>query len=138
MSELFWTARTFKLVICSFMFLVEMYREVYQISKSLTTLCAKMQFWIGQLFFFHNSKIFRVINLCMYFKEQYFYGILLAYWDLCKCNKIVLRIVDMYLTRGWVIIIWTGLNIKIGIAQKVYEFWNCSFVKMIVPSGENS
>ena len=30
-----------------------------------------------------------------------------------------------------------GLNIKIDIAQKVYELWNCSFAKMIVPSGEN-
>ena len=40
-------------------------------------------------------------------------------------------------SRGWVIIIWTGLNIKIGIAQKVYELWNCSFAKMIVPSGES-
>ena len=39
--------------------------------------------------------------------------------------------------RGWVIFIWTGLNIKIGIAQKVNELWNCSFAKMIVPSGEN-
>ena len=25
-----------------------------------------------------------------------------------------------------------GLNIKIGIAQKVYELWNCSFAKIIV------
>ena len=33
---------------------------------------------------------------------------------------------------GCPIIIWTGLNIKIGIAQKVYELWNCSFAKMIV------
>ena len=32
---------------------------------------------------------------------------------------------------GCVIIIWTGLNIKIGIAQKVYELWNCSFVKIL-------
>ena len=29
-----------------------------------------------------------------------------------------------------------GLNIKIGIAQKVFELWNCSFAKIIFPSGE--
>ena len=40
-------------------------------------------------------------------------------------------------SRGWVIIIWTGLNIKIGIAQKVYELCNCSFAKMIVPPEKN-
>ena len=52
-----------------------------------------------------------------------------------KTNKYYSRV--LVPCRGWVIIIWTGLNIKIGIAQKVYELWNCSFAKMIVPSGEN-
>ena len=32
---------------------------------------------------------------------------------------------------GWPIIIWTGLNIKICVAQKVYELWNCSFAKIL-------
>ena len=32
---------------------------------------------------------------------------------------------------GCPIIIWTGLNIKIGIVQKVYKWWSCSFAKMI-------
>ena len=33
--------------------------------------------------------------------------------------------------RGCLIIIWTGLNIKIGIVQRVYEWPNCPFAKMI-------
>ena len=37
---------------------------------------------------------------------------------------------------GCPIIIWTGLNIKIGIVQKVYEWSNCPFAKMI-PQLEN-
>ena len=32
---------------------------------------------------------------------------------------------------GCPIIIWTGLNIKISKVQKVYEWWSCSFAKMI-------
>ena len=38
--------------------------------------------------------------------------------------------------RGCLIIIWTGLNIKIGIIQKVYEWSSCPFAKMI-PRLEN-
>ena len=38
--------------------------------------------------------------------------------------------------RGCLIIIWTGLNIKIGIVQKVYEWSSCPFAKMI-PRLEN-
>ena len=60
----------------------------------------------------------------------------------CPCNLLInifdkvshyliklinIKCINSYLyARGWVIIIWTGLNIKIGIAQKVYElclFW---------------
>ena len=37
--------------------------------------------------------------------------------------------------RGCLIKKWTGLNIKIDLVQKVYEWWSCSFAKMIVPSG---
>ena len=37
--------------------------------------------------------------------------------------------------RGCPIIIWTGLNIKTGIVQKVYEWPNWSFAKMILQSG---
>ena len=33
--------------------------------------------------------------------------------------------------RGCPIIIWTGVNIKIDIVQKAYEWWNCPFAKMI-------
>ena len=37
---------------------------------------------------------------------------------------------------GCPIIIWTGLKIKIGIVQKVYEWWSCPLAKMI-PLGGN-
>ena len=39
--------------------------------------------------------------------------------------------------RGCSIFIWTGLNIKIGIVQKVYEWSNCPFAKMIFPWGDH-
>ena len=39
-------------------------------------------------------------------------------------------------SRGCLIIIWTGLNIKIGIVQKVYEWQSWYFAKMIVESGD--
>ena len=32
-----------------------------------------------------------------------------------------------YVLRGWCAKFATRLNIKIGIAQKIYELWNCSF-----------
>ena len=36
-------------------------------------------------------------------------------------------------TRGWCIKFATGLNIIIGIAQKVYEWSSCPFAKIIPP-----
>ena len=39
--------------------------------------------------------------------------------------------------RDWFPKFANGLNIKIDIAQKVYELWTCSFAKIIVPSGED-
>ena len=56
-----------------------------------------------------------------------------------SCTRILpeSRNLWQYPSRGCLIIIWTGLNIKIDIAQKVYELWNCSFAKMNIPSGEN-
>ena len=35
-------------------------------------------------------------------------------------------------SRGCLIIIWTGLNIKINIVQKVYEWSSCRFAKMML------
>ena len=52
-----------------------------------------------------------------YFKPQWFFFFYDGRWSLiitsskAKCG----------VTRGWVIFIWTGLNIKIGIAQKVWK-----------------
>ena len=43
----------------------------------------------------------------------------------------------MIKSRDWFPKFVNGLNIKIDIAQKVYELWTYSFAKIIVPSGEN-
>ena len=50
-------------------------------------------------------------------------------WDMANCI--------LWYNIGCPIIIWTGPNIKIGIVQKVYEWWSCSFAKMIVQSGDH-
>ena len=42
-----------------------------------------------------------------------------------------------YLPRGWSIKFATGLNIKISIVQKVYEWLSCHFPKMITPWGDH-
>ena len=47
-----------------------------------------------------------------------------------------MKIYSIDLSRGCLIIIWTGLDIKIGIVQKVYEWSSCPFAKMI-PRLEN-
>ena len=39
-----------------------------------------------------------------------------------------------FIHRGCLIIIWTGLNIKIGIPQKVYEWPSCYFAKIFLQS----
>ena len=48
-----------------------------------------------------------------------------------KCCWTLNKVWKQIRYRGWLIIIWTGLNIKISIAQKVYECWSYSFAKMV-------
>ena len=63
----------------------------------------------------------------------------LLYGILCKLSNLFKNIFLHSLTvnflsnstRGCPMIIWTGLNIKIGIVQKVYEWSSCPFAKMI-------
>ena len=43
----------------------------------------------------------------------------------------------IFFGRGCLIIISTGLNIKIGIIQKVYEWSSCPFAKMILLWGDH-
>ena len=61
-----------------------------------------------------------------------------------KSQYIYIRTVSSYFRhfliffiRGCLIIIWTGLNIKIGIVQKVYEWPSWYFAKMILHSGDH-
>ena len=51
-------------------------------------------------------------------------------------GKFDFDVLSLCTDRGCPIIIWTGLNIKIGIVQKVYERSICPFFKMI-PQLEN-
>ena len=44
---------------------------------------------------------------------------------------------NFFLSRWCLIIIWTGLNFKIGIVQKVYEWPSWYFAKMILKSGDH-
>ena len=56
----------------------------------------------------------------------------------CRHRYLSLVISTYFIIRiiGCPIIIWTGLNIKIGIVQKVYKWSSCPFAKMI-PRLEN-
>ena len=46
--------------------------------------------------------------------------------------KWTIFLISSKVSIGCLIIIWTGLNIKIGIAQKIYtKWWSCSFAKML-------
>ena len=56
-------------------------------------------------------------------------------YDLLDCISLI-ALFKIIRTRGCPIIIWTGLNIKLGIVQKVYECSNCPLAKMI-PRLEN-
>ena len=57
--------------------------------------------------------------------EQLEFKLEKKYWDLETCRKSLKNFL-LHLVRGYPIITWTGLNIKINVAQKVYElclFW---------------
>ena len=73
--------------------------------------------------------------LCYFIK--YSRSIMQRYTDLLNIWQTQLWSARSKFNRGWVIIIWTGLNIKIDIVQKIYEWSSCSFAKMIPRLGNN-
>ena len=96
----------------------------------------------GYLPFFENSSTlyhnhdfssdheYRIFHLCRNWHGRVFlYKKKLISWkvkSVIACNFTIIvewSHVEIFFTIGCLIIIWSGLNIKIGIAQKVYELW---------------
>ena len=88
--------------------------------------------WCGKTTIFVERYKANAVEFLVRSWVRWTYSLLcIAYLLSVSCAFKVTITVTIIRNIGCPIIIWTGLNTKIGIVQKVYEGWSCSFAKMI-------